>query len=354
MAADKKKKTTNIILAICILVVLIAVVALVLVNKDKGQEAKATEPETTTTWGDELYGIDPKVDEELADFRNVIIYGLDNKNRSDIIMIASLNEKTNKAKLVTVYRDTYMQLNDEETYTFVGGSKSYDFFKCNHAYFKGDKFVAIKELNRHMDLNCRESIGLDWETIAKLVDQVGGIEVDVTPELINLVNGGMDVLGKDDAQHLTHTGLQILNGHQAVGYLRERKDATAVQRSERNEAVFMQVFKKLDAMSTSQQMAVYDAIADDIDTNMSRNSMTDVLKNISSYDLESCGGWPNDYQIMYEQEYTFYYYVPTTLKSNVVELHNRMFGQDNYEPSDTVKDLSDQIEDLKNNRLLAQ
>lgn len=296
--------------------------------------------------GDALYGIDPQVDAALSDYRNVLIFGLDNKHRSDIILLASINKQTDQVKILTVWRDTLMQLNDKEQYTIKSINKKMDFFKCNHAYCKGDMYVAIKEFNRHMDLNCRECIGLDWATITKLVDQVGGLEADVTPALIDRVNRRLD-----DTQKITHTGVQTLNGIQAIPYLRERKDATAVQRSERNQAAFMQVFGKINAMSDSDKMAVYDAIQPDIETNMSETAMIQVLEHLGTYDVEAVGGWPNDYEIMWDNMNAFYYYVPTNLKQNVVEVHDRLFGEKDYEVSGTVQSLSDKIEDLQENDL---
>lgn len=312
-----------------LVVVLLVIIGFVLLS-DSSEEIDGGP--TASIWGDEMLGIDSDVDEALQGYRNILIFGLDAKQRSDIIMVASINKETNDVKVFSVYRDTYMQLNDEKTYSFSGGSAQYDFFKCNHAYFKGNATVAVKEFNRHLDMNSREYIGLDWAAISELVDEIGGIDVNVSPVVQSLTGG-----------KIKHSGLQTLNGEQAVAYLRVRKDATAVQRSERNQEVLMQVFRKVTSMSKSEQLEIFDTIQDEIETNMSTETMHEMLKTVSDLNVESCDGWPYDYDVLWQDDNSFYYYVPDTLESNVIELHKNIWGQSDYSVSSTVKNLSSTI-----------
>lgn len=315
----------------------------------KEEPAEETEPvaeEQQTIYGDASLGIDSKVDEELRDFRNILLLGIDNGRRSDILMVLSLNKTTNEAKIVAVHRDTYMEIAENDTYKISGVER--EFFKCNRAYKKDGIFGAMKELNRHMDLNIKESIAIDWDGVTHLIDSIGGVEADVTEGMISWMNGQLDSENK-----IITAGMQTLNGKQAVQYLRCRKDpgSDATTRDARNQAVFKSLFDRAKGMSIEEISEVYDQLAGDLDTNMSRNTLTDTLAIISSVDLEETPGWPYEYVTLWQDDNSFYYFVADTLESNVTELHKIMFGQEDYQPSETVKMLNEKIETARKEQL---
>lgn len=309
-------------------------------------EEKKEAPEETQVWGDESLGIDPKVDEDLQDYRSIALLGIDNGGRSDVIMVVTINKKTNQAKVNAVHRDTYMQISPSGTYEING--KEYEFFKCNRAYKRDGVYGTMMELNRHMDLNIRECIGIDWDGIERLVDRLGGIEVDVSEGMLSWMNTQLD-----SANLVTKSGVQTINGKQAVQYLRCRKDpgSDATTRDERNQKVLISIFNKAKGMSVSELSDIYDEVANQLDTNMSRNTLTDTLATLATMDLEETEGWPYNYTEMWDNGNEYYYFVPDTLTSNVSELHKTLFGQDNYDPSETVKMLNDKIETNRKEQL---
>lgn len=310
--------------------------------KNKQADPKGqTQQEEDVLWGDESLGIDPAIDEKLQDYRTIYLFGLDNKSRSDIIMVFVINEKTNSAKVFSVYRDTYMQISDEEIYSYAGNDR--EFFKCNHAYNRGGKYCSIKELNRHLDLNARECFGMDWAAIETLIDDFGGIDVNVTEGMVPWMNGFYGLRGSDQVKG---PGPQTLTGKQAVAYLRCRKDpgSDATTRSARNLRVFTSIFDKAKGMSKDERMDAFENVIDQCETNMSRERLTKMLDTMSSMPLEAMRGWPYEYKILWQNDGSFYYYVPQTLESNVKELHSEIFGQKEYEPSETVRELSKAIE----------
>ena len=124
--------------------------------------------------------INPKVEESvqtssMKGYRNIALFGVDStkgaltKNtRSDTIMIASINLDTGDCKLVSVYRDTYLNLSND----------SYN--KCNSAYAKGGPMQAINMLNMNLDMNITDFITVGFEGLADTIDALGGVEIDVT------------------------------------------------------------------------------------------------------------------------------------------------------------------------------
>lgn len=311
------------------------------------EPAKAEETEEEAqVWGDDSFGIDAGVDEALKDYRSIALLGIDAGSRSDVIMVVTINKNTNEAKVNAVHRDTYMQIDPNGTYEINGTER--EFFKCNRAYKKNGIYGTMIELNRHMDLNIRECIAIDWDGIETLVDKLNGIEVNVTEGMIGLMNGQLDENNK-----ITNPGVQTLNGKQAVQYLRCRKDpgSDATTRDARNQEVLASIFRRAKEMDMSELSDVYDDVANQLDTNMSRNTLTDTLATLTAMDLEETEGWPYQYSTLWQNDNSYYYFVADTLESNVIELHKTLFGQESYEPSETVMMLNEKLETARKEQL---
>lgn len=324
-----KNKNKAIVIGLLILV-LLGIGAFVLLGGVTDNEA---EDQDMSIWGDESLGIDPVVDEALQGYRNILIYGIDEGNRSDIVIVAGIDKETEEVKLESVYCDTYMQLNDEQVYAVGDNDTEYDFYRCNEAYSQGGITVATKEFNRHLDLNCREYVGFNFTAIGKLIDAVGGIEVDVPAEVVPHTYG-----------KILNAGVQTLDGEQAVAYLRVSADSTTVIRAERNQEMMVKVISKVKSLGESELSDILETFEDDLDTNMAGETLYDMLKLISKVDIDELEGWPYDYDVMNQDgDDSIYYYVPDTLESNVAALHKKMFGQKEYEASDVVKKLSKEI-----------
>lgn len=332
-----KNKNKMAVIGLLVLVLLgVAVFAFLGGSKDDGED------QDVSIWGDESLGIDPAVDEALQGYRNILIYGIDEGNRSDIVIVAGIDKETQEVKLESVYCDTYMQLNDEQVYAVGDNDAEYDFYRCNEAYSQGGIAVATKEFNRHLDLNCREYVGFNFTAITKLIDAVGGIEVDVPAEVVPHTNG-----------KILNAGVQTLNGEQAVAYLRVASDSTTAIRAERNQEIMVKVINKIQTLGESELSDILETFEDDLDTNMTGETMYDMLKLVSKVDVDGLDGWPYDYDVMNQDgDDSIYYYVPDTLESNVTALHEKMFGQTEYAVSDVVKKLSEEIEGKKTEKLI--
>lgn len=288
-------------------------------------------------WGDKALGIDPVVDEQLKNWRSVAFFGIDNGGRSDIILIICINEENNDAKIFPVQRDTYMKVAENDSGINVNG-QNYVYFKCNQAYKNLSGYGAMAMLNRHMDLNIRECVDLDWDAIEVLVDEMGGLDVEITEGLLGHVSG------------VSGTGEQTLNGKQAIQYLRCRKDpgADATTRARRNEEAFVQLFERAKDYSLDKRIDIFEKVMKETKTNINKSEIESVLADITSYKLNMEDGWPYDYRIMWDGAsagYGYYFYVMGNMTKNVIDLHENIFDQQHYEPTDTVKELSKSIKE---------
>lgn len=323
-------------------------------NPEQPEKAEQENMETVSIYGDESLGIDAGVDEALRDYRCVLLAGIDNGNRADIQIILCMNEESGDIKMFSVTRDTYMQILNGEVISIDG--RDYEFCKCNRAYERGDKYALMQELNRHLDLNIREFIGINWECAAKFIDYLGGIEVMIEEPMLDWINqgGGLpeEVQASGDFK-ISEAGTQTLNGWQTVQYLRVRKykGGDVRVREKHNREVLEKLMVKAQSMSAEEIAEIYGEIAGDLDTNMSRSTLTDTIASIASSNIENTSAWPYHFDIKYDQDKHFNYFVPNTLVSNVKELHANIFGQEEYLPSTTVQELNDRIVDLSENHL---
>ena len=335
------KKKSRLIIIIAIIVALAALAVIIAIGVTRGNEepetVKVDTEEEATVYGDESLGIDPVVDEQLADYRNIALFGIDAKeadsstgHRSAGMIVISINEKTDDVKMFSVYRDTYLQTDD-------GGTLD----KVNHAYAYGGMNRSIKALNRNLDLNIREGISLTWEAVRDFVDAIGGVEVEVLDSEVSYVNGAIA-----EGEKLSGAGLQTLNGNQAVAYSRIRYDSAEGdhRRNERMQIVLKAAFDKVKTMKESQLVSILDDMLPKTDTNKSRNRMIDTLQDIMSMEISYNTCWPYDTSDWMHD--SIYYGVPVTLQTNVSQLHSEFFGQTDYVPTQTVLDISSRIQSM--------
>ncbi len=288
---------------------------------------------------DEDLNIDEKVEENLTGYRNIAIFGVDSRssnlgrgNRSDCIIIASINNQTKEVKLASVYRDTYVQI------------QGHGLDKINHAYSYGEAPLALGTLNTNLDLNIKEFVTVNFDSVAEAVDQLGGIKMTITDAEVKYINSYIDetsrVTGKK-ADNITSAGTYNLNGVQAVSYGRIRyTEGGDYKRTERMRDVIEAMLKKLQTKSIGEINSMLDSVLPKIYTNIDTGSIISEIPSVAKYKITDSIGWPYKTR---GKTMTLWYGIPITLESNVVQLHQELFGEENYEASDKVKSISTQI-----------
>ena len=287
-------------------------------------------------------GIDSGVAESLQGYRNIALLGIDSRaddyspgNRSDCIIIASLNEKTNEVKLTSVYRDTYVYVEEN-------GNKKLD--KITHAYAYGGAQNTLKSLNEALDLNITEYVTVNFDAVIAAVDALGGITINIDSSELKYINDYIDATSSSSgvsSSHITRTGSQELDGVQAVAYSRIRYTAGGdYKRTERMRDVISAMLAKAQTLSLGQLNSFANTILPRISTNITSGEILGLIPSLATISVSDSQGWPYDVKGI---TLNAWYGVPVTLESNVVQLHEELFGQENYEVSDTVKEMSDAI-----------
>lgn len=284
-------------------------------------------------------GINEETKQELKGYRNIALLGIDSRaddyglgNRSDCMMIASINQETNEIKLISVYRDTYV-------YVMENGTKRLD--KITHAYSYGGAQNTLKSLNEAMDLNITEFVTVNFDAVIAAVDSLSGVYIDIDESEIKYVNDYIDATSESSgvkSSHITHSGRQKLDGVQAVSYTRVRYTAGGdYKRTERMRTVVEAMLSKAKTLGVGQLNSFADTILPKIRTNISSSEIWGLIPKLASFKVTESIGWPYDTKGITLDRW---YGVPVTLQSNVERLHKEAFEQEDYEASDTVKEMS--------------
>ena len=289
-----------------------------------------------------------EVNEELKGYRNIALFGIDSRasnveaaysegNRSDCIIIASINQETNDVKLISVYRDSYLKINNRS------GNEIID--KVTHAYAYGGAQNAIAALNRNLDLNITEFMAANFDAVSEAVDALGGVEIEITSAELKYINGYIDEINKvtgKSASHVTSTGKQTLSGVQATAYGRIRYTAGGdYKRTERMRDVLQAMLAKAKKLSVTQLLDFANKILPLVSTNLSTDDVIALAPTISKLNISNSTGWP--YTVAGATIGGVWYGVPTTLESNVVKLHKEIFNEEDYVLPDKIKSISQEV-----------
>jgi len=283
--------------------------------------------------------VSTQVEENLTGYRNIALFGVDSRdsdlgkgNRSDCIIIASINNDTKEINLVSVYRDTYVDID------------GYGLDKITHAYSYGGPELALKTLNKNLDLNIKEFVTVNFDAVADAVDALGGVDIRIEEDEISAINSAIRNTAKYtgfDAEYVENAGMQTLNGVQAVGYSRVRyTEGGDYRRTERMRTVIEAMFKKLKDKSIGEINSFADKILPEVYTNLEPNEVLSLVPNMLSYKMSESIGWPYKTRGITTDRW---YGVPVTLEENVKQLHREIFGEEDYTVSEIVKGINDAI-----------
>lgn len=335
----KKKRTRILLFIVEIFVLLLMVVVLYGVLKTE-KVGKVEIPEEDIV-------INPVVEQKeettMKGYRNIALFGvdsttgeLDKNTRSDSIMIASINLDTGECRLVSVYRDTYLNLSND----------SYN--KCNAAYAKGGPKQAINMLNMNLDMNITDFVTVGFAGLTDTIDALGGVMIDVDSEELKHLNNYQICMAEDLKRSytpVTTAGYQLLDGLQATAYCRIRYTAgDDFKRAERQREVLMAVADKAKTASPATLNTIANDVFNKVYTSLDISEILELLGEISKYEIVDQAGFPEDNM---RETGTIgskgSCVVPVDLEENVAWLHEFLFEDKAYTPSEQVQEYSEKI-----------
>lgn len=349
----KKRKRRKIILLIVEILVLLIVLGMLYVwqalNKIE-KEPSNINGEVTTDVSNNEEELNQDTVEIMQGYEDVALFGVDNyfnghadSGNSDVIMIASINNDTKQVKLVSVYRDTFLD-------TDIGRDTSPNFHKSNRAFALGGATQSCNMLNASLDLDIEHYITVDFKVVTDVVNMLGGVDIDVDSAELEYINHHIDTTAKatgDTPVHLTSTGMQTLNGTQATAYARIRSTAGSdFKRAERQREVINEIVKKAKKSDLGTINEIINQVFPEISTNYTNMDILRLASSMFSYELVDSTGFPFSKYPARLGGSKGDVVICADLENNVRALHRYLYGDATYVPSATVINYSDL---LKNN-----
>ncbi len=290
-------------------------------------------------------------EETLVEFmgsETIAVFGLDNRElgeynygNTDLIMVINIDNDTQEIAMVSVYRDTYLNI--------ATAGQTADFDKANAAYNLGGASQAINMLNQNLDLDIDHYLSVDFQAVSECIDILGGVEIEIESDyelqyLNEYIEATNQILGTNSPT-ISSTGTHTLDGTQAVSYTRIRYTTGGdYKRAQRQRIVLTQMLEKARDASLSQITDLIGVVFADISTDMSQRELLSLAQSILSYTITESQGFPFDRAgTIVEDMYSGDVVVPCTLESNVIKLHELLFGTEDYTPSPQVQAYSEYI-----------
>lgn len=273
-------------------------------------------------------------------FWTVSVFGVDSRDGktgkgalADVQIIASINQKTGEIRLASVFRDTYLQMNADGDYN-----------KINEAYFLGGYEQAVTALQDNLDLTIDDCVTFNWKAVADAINVLGGIDLEITDREFSYINSfiteTVESTGVASA-HLTQSGMNHLDGVQAVAYARLRLMDTDFKRTERQRKVIGLAMEKAKQADFKTLKTLIGTVYPEIFTTISVDDLLVLVKNAKKYYIGQTSGFPFAHTEMKISKKSCV--VPATLESNVTQLHAFLYDDTAYTPSDLVKHISAHI-----------
>lgn len=323
------------IAVICILVLLLAIEMFLYSKLSKIEKIEVKKEVIEESVSEEA--------EHKTGYLNVAVFGLDSRdgslgkgNRSDTMMIVSLNHETYEVKMVSIYRDTLLKLND--------GS----FNKANAAYAFYGPEGALALINQNLDMNINKYVSVNFNALVDVIDAVGGMNLDLTAEEVVHMNNycveTSKVTGKDYTKIEPEVaGTYHLNGVQAVSYSRIRYTAGGdAQRTIRQRLVISKIMEKIQHINLSSVNEIVDSVFPQVATNFTMAEILTYAKDFQKYTLGESVGFPSA-RTSKKLHGVGSSEIADTLVSNVMEVHQFLFADPEYQVSSVVQDIDNVI-----------
>ena len=351
--ARPKSKTKKILFAVEIIVLLLFIGGLYVYGQLNSKLDKINQPvldDSKIKVNQEVQDSIDSQESTLTGYTTYALFGIDHRDKntalggenSDTIIIASVNNDTKDVKLVSVYRDTLLNLGND-TYS-----------KANAAYAYGEAEQAITMLNTNLDLNISEYATVNFNALTTIIDDLGGLDMDMSyAEIVHMNNYCVETseeTGKD------YTPIELpdrpddieavqyhyhLNGVQATSYCRIRYTASLdMGRTERQRRVIQMIVSKAKSAGLGKIFKIMDDVFPMVTTSMTKDEILQLLPTLIGYSVDDTTGFPTSYKFSNVKGSII---VPTTLETNVIELHKFIYGDEAYTPSATVKANSEKI-----------
>jgi len=291
-------------------------------------------------------------------YRNILIlgtdarsqYSFDNGINTDVMIIASINNETGDIKLVSILRDTILKMEDGT------GALAYD--KANAQFAVSGISDTVSMVNRNLGLDIDEYVIVNWYGVAMAVNQLGGIELTIPNEkILTYFNSYLDFTNQATglwAPELQAPGTYLMSGTQVVAFCRIRYGGYNDQgRTDNQREAISKIFERAKTLLAQGQINTLLDCAQtalgNVKTNLKLSDILYMATELSSYNMAGSTSFPQSYTTStYVGNYAGKYGITDPLVANdfageVRQLHAFLFNDPNYQCSDFINTISNQM-----------
>ena len=237
----------------------------------------------------EELGIAPEIVEKLpSGIVNIALFGIDSRNtatdnskaikgRSDSIMILSIDSDKKTVKMTSILRDSWVPMD------YKGGTR-YD--KITHAYAYGGPTLSVKTINQNFDLNISEYASVSMYQLASVIDDIGGIDIEITEKERQAINKSAFLYGSRRDNEIQNSGLVHMNGPQAIAFARIRKIDTDMKRAQRHQKVLTAMLKQIKTLPVSDYPSLLRKVLGRVETSMTYDEIFQYVPLVTSSSLK--------------------------------------------------------------------
>ena len=318
----KKKRSIILIVAILIILVALGLLGIYCYRILKNVKKNDIDKEDLSVNNDLLNDLNDALDNEVTedefdDIINFVLFGSDSRDisnmeagRSDTIMIVSINTIKKNIKLISIPRDTYVEV------------PGYGKTKINHAYAYGQEALSIKTINTNFNLNLTEYTTIDFNGLVNVIDKVGGIELSLTPEEKRYI-------GIND-ERLQSSGKVLLNGTEALKHSRNRTIGNDFTRASRQRDVMEALLYKIFSLDMKDILGMSNDLLSQVTTNINTlkyaTLLSEVYSNKSSYLSNIMSKQVPTQEYASDQMIDGIYYFVSDIEKAKLDLYNTIYG----------------------------
>lgn len=290
----EKKKMKTWIKVILILIITIILLTVIILGKFIGDKLSLINfkdlDEADLEINENLFNeVDNLTQKEYNEVINIVLLGSDSKDmndtyngNSDAIIIISVNPKYKSIKLISIPRDTAAYIDGVENR-----------YKINYAFAKGKEQLALKTINKTFDLDLKEYITINISAMYDIINELGGVEVEITKQEMQWINEYMDMFygfSGNEIQKVNTYGKVTLTGEQAAAHVKERQAGTNYAsnehgdygRTRRQRDVFISMLNKIASKDINEISRIIDLILAQVTTNIDVAKYTAMLPQFIS------------------------------------------------------------------------
>ena len=221
---------------------------------------------------------------------NVLLVGQDSRTgqreRSDSMILFSINKNSNQMTMVSLMRDLYVQI------------PGYGGRKLNAAYQYGGFDLLDQTISENFGVVVDYNVEVDFTGFKDIVDSLGGVDIELNEAEVAYLTGGGTQYTHGRTYDVT-VGVNHLDGKAALDYARARhvEGAADFGRTQRQRKLLKTIYKSLKGASWLKLLGVYDSVADNITTDMNNTQILSIAfsaytmggKDINSYRIPASG-----------------------------------------------------------------